>query len=101
MQLCTKWGVTSRLKPGMPPAMNIIPQRLDPRDASESRQGGARYTITEKICSDAIIKGNIVMIINAHFEGQRMPKYVATLSLRVFYGNDEASPTLYIDHSEF
>lgn len=79
-QLSTKWGVASRLKPGQPPAPNTIPPKLEVRDTLEKKVlTGARYTLSEMMCSEAIIKGNIVMIINRHFEGQRMPKYAVTL----------------------
>ena len=73
-QLTTLWGIRSRLEPSNPPAKNTIPAKLDARDTAEIAKNGARYTLTEKMCSDAIIKGNIVMIINKHFEGQQMPK---------------------------
>jgi hypothetical protein len=85
-QLTTKWGVTSRYKPGLPPPKNTIPTKLISRDCGGKSRGGSRHILSEKVCGDAIIKANIVMIINSHFHGRRLPKYaISSCMLPILY----------------
>lgn len=73
-QMNTLWGSLGKQEPGKPPSKNVIPSRIVARDHSDQSRGGNRYLLSEKVCGAAIVKANIVMIINSHFKGRRQPK---------------------------
>jgi hypothetical protein len=81
--LATSWGVVDRCIPGVKPAMNRIPQKQNVRDNISDNKEGPRYLLNMKRLSDAIIKANIVMVINDHFRGGPQPKYAYWKTLQI------------------
>jgi hypothetical protein len=80
-ELATAWGVVDRGRPGVKPAINRIPQKQNIRDKVMDKSDGPRYILNMKRLSDAIVKGNIVMVINDHFRGGPQPKCAHSISM--------------------
>ena len=78
-QLSTRWGVGTRGEQGSKPLVNTIPPLYKFRSTAAKMSGnyGDRNVLNAKRLSDALVKGNMVMIINEHFRGGTVPKYVA------------------------
>jgi hypothetical protein len=73
--LATSWGVADRCTPGAKPAINRIPEKQNVRENVRENKEGNRYILNMKRLNEAIIKGNIVMVLNDHFRKGPQPKY--------------------------